>query len=52
MDIGEKTEDTLDDLDTRYLMEQFNKDIICILMDKCEGEAYDKIKGLQNKSGA
>ena len=21
-------------------------------MDKCEGDAYDKIKGLQNKSGA
>ena len=21
-------------------------------MDKCEGEAYDKIKGLQNKKGA
>ena len=52
MDIGDKIDDALDDLDTHYLVDAFNKDMLCILMDKCEGEAYDKIKGMQHKKGS
>ena len=51
MDIGDKMDDALDDLDQQSLLDKFNKDTICILMDKCEGEADDKIKGLQNSRG-
>ena len=52
MDIGEQINDALDDLDPQYLLEDFNKDLLCILMDKCEGETYDKLKGMQSKPGA
>ena len=52
MDVGDKPDDVITQLDRKYEMEDFNKEIHCILMDKCEGEAYDKIKGLQHKSGA
>ena len=52
MDIGENIEDVMNDLEHKYEMDDFNKDIHGILMDKCEGEAYDKIKGLQNKPGS
>ena len=51
MDVGDKISDALDDLDSTYLLDEVNKDLTCILMDKCEGEAYDKIKGLQNMKG-
>ena len=52
MDVGDKIQESLDELDSTYLLDDFNKDLTCILMDKCEGEAYDKIKGLQNLKGA
>ena len=52
MDVGDKINEAMDDLDQSHLLDDFNKDINCILMDKCEGEAYDKIKVLQNTSGA
>ena len=52
MDIGDKADDVMDGLDANYAMDEFDKDIHCIMMDKCEGEAYDKIKGLQHKGGA
>ena len=52
MDIGYKINDAMDDLDQQFHVYEFNKDMLCILTDKCEGEAYDKIKGLQNKKGA
>ena len=52
MDVGDNIDDALDELDQNHLLEDFDKDLICILMDKCEGEAYDKIKGLQNSRGS
>ena len=52
MDVGDKIPEALDDLDQQYHLDDFNKDMTCILMDKCDGEAYDKIKGLQNLKGA
>ena len=52
MDIGETIDEALDDLDQQFHLDDFNKDLLCILTDKCDGEAYDKIKGLQNKKGA
>ena len=41
----------MDDLDQQHHLGDYNKDVLCILTDKCEGEAYDKIKGLQEKPG-
>ena len=52
MDIGEKVEDVIKDLNNSYYMEEINRDLHCILVDTCEGGSYDKIKGLQNKTGA
>ena len=52
MDVGDQIQDALDDLDQQYHLDDFNKDVLCILMDKCDGEAYDKIKGMQSKKGA
>ena len=52
MDIGEKIDEALDDLDQQFHLYDFNKDLLCILTDKCDGEAYDKIKGLKHKKGA
>ena len=52
MDVGEKVDDVIHGLETKYDLTDFDKDIHCIMMDKCEGEAYDKIKGLQHKQGA
>ena len=52
MDSGQKIDEALDDLDQQFHLYEFNMDLLCILTDKCEGEAYDKIKGLQNNKGA
>ena len=45
-------DDVMQDLEQKYEMEDFSKDTHCRLMDKCEGEAYDTIKGLQGKPGS
>ena len=36
MDIGENIDEVLDDLDTKYNTEEFNKYRLRILVDKCE----------------
>ena len=52
MDIGEKIDETLDALDQQFHLDDFNTYLLCILTDRCDGEAYDKSKGLPNKKGA
>ena len=52
MDVGEKIDEVLLDPDQRDDMHEFNEYIHCLLMDRCGGESYEQIKGLQTNTGA
>ena len=42
MDVGETIEDVIKDLDNNYDTEDMNRDLQCILVDKCEGRHTTK----------
>ena len=49
--MGTKVSETIDEIKIIHILEGCNKDTLCILVEKCEGEAYSKTEWLGNKDG-